>query len=90
MITPEAFIRHCERDGFTEVVHKTWPAGTVLEPHTHAWDARLLVTAGVLHLRRAGVEHAYAVGDTCEVARDEPHAERYGDTDVQLVICRRS
>lgn len=90
-MTIEEFITACSRDGFSEVVRKTWPAGTVVSDHSHAWDARLLVVAGAMELTIGGVPRSHRPGDTCEVARDQVHAERYGsDQDVQLVICRRS
>lgn len=75
--------------GFTEIVEREMAPGCVLDDHQHAWDARLLVTAGEVRLRRAGQTEHYRPGQWCEVPRDEIHAEVYGPQGCRLLIGRR-
>jgi quercetin dioxygenase-like cupin family protein len=75
--------------GFTEIVERTLEPGCVLDDHHHAWDARLMVTAGEVTLRRAGQAEHYAPGQWCEVPRDQVHAEVYGPQGCSLLIGRR-
>ena len=84
-----AFREQLARDGFTEVLVRDMPPGAVLPEHTHAWDSRLMVLAGEFRLERAGVSVRYVAGHSCEVPRDEPHAETYGTGGTRMLIGRR-
>ena len=77
------------QDGYTEVLLREWAANTVLPEHQHAFDARLLVLGGEFRLNKAGESLQLCAGQTCEVPRDQPHAEHYGATDVTLLVGRR-
>ncbi len=77
------------QDGFTEVLLREWPANTVLPDHQHVFDARLLVLGGEFRLDKAGESLQLRAGQTCEVPRDQPHAEHYGAENVTLLVGRR-
>jgi len=77
------------RDGYTEVLVRDVPAHAALPEHHHAWDARLLVLAGDIRLDHRGRAVTYTAGQTFEVPRDEPHAERHGAQGARLLIGRR-
>jgi quercetin dioxygenase-like cupin family protein len=65
--------------GCTEVTERHWRPHTVLDTHTHPFAVQAQLTQGELWLTRAKGEVQHLVpGDTFTLARDEPHAERYG------------
>ena len=75
----EEFRQDALAHGYDEVLVRDWPAETVLAEHAHPFSARALVVRGELWLRVGHeMEQHLRVGDTFEVERDTPHAERYG------------
>ena len=84
-----AFRAGLAADGFTEVLVRELAADMVLDDHEHAWDARLMVTAGEMQLTHRGATVRYTVGQWCEVPVHERHAEVYGPAGCTLLIGRR-
>jgi quercetin dioxygenase-like cupin family protein len=77
--TFEAFRQQALARGCDEVLERSWAPGTVLEEHTHPFDADALVVAGEMWLAvQGGPERHLRPGDTFAVRRGTPHAERYG------------
>jgi quercetin dioxygenase-like cupin family protein len=75
--------------GYTEVLERTWAAGTQLQTHAHPFDANALVTHGEMWLEENGVERRLVAGDTFDLARDTPHSERYGPQGATYWVARR-
>jgi quercetin dioxygenase-like cupin family protein len=76
-------------DGFTEVLERDAAPNSALELHEHPFDARLFILSGALRLRQGGVERVLRAGESCELARGEPHAEAYDGEGARLLIGRR-
>lgn len=75
--------------GFDEVLERQWKPGTVIDTHTHAFAVKALVVQGELWLTvGAGTRHLRA-GDPFDLARDVPHAERYGPEGATFWVARR-
>ena len=75
--------------GFDEVLERTWSPSTVLEEHTHPFDADAVVVQGEMWLRVGTDERRLLPGDTFVLARDTPHAERYGPDGATYWVARR-
>lgn len=78
------------QDGYTEVLVREVPADAALPEHEHAWDARLLVLEGDMHLSRGGQTEHYVQGQRFEVPCGQRHAEAHGPQGTRLLIGRRS
>lgn len=75
--------------GFDEVLVREWTPGTVMQTHTHPFAVQALVTRGELWLTVGDATRHLKAGDTFELARDEPHAERYGSEGATFWAARR-
>jgi hypothetical protein len=76
--------------GFEEVLERVWQPGTVLETHTHPFDADALIVQGEMWLGEAGAERHLRKGDTFQLAAGTPHTERYGDQGATYWVARRN
>jgi hypothetical protein len=75
--------------GFDEVLERVWAPNTVLEEHTHPFDADALVVQGEMWLGQSGQERRLRPGDTFTLARGTPHTERYGAEGATYWVGRR-
>lgn len=75
--------------GFDEVLERKWAPDTVLETHVHPFDANALVVAGEMWLTVGADTRHLLAGDTFELARNIPHAERYGREGATYWVARR-
>ena len=76
--TFEAFEAAAKAQGFDEVLARTWPPSTTLEPHTHPFSLRALVVEGELWLTVGEAVRHLRAGDEFALEADVPHSERYG------------
>ena len=80
--------------GYTEVLAREWPPLTVLDTHSHPFDAKALVISGELWLTVGiGVESQtqhITAGQRFELSRNIPHDERYGSEGATYWVARRS
>jgi hypothetical protein len=75
--------------GFDEVLERRWAPGLVLETHTHPFAVDALVVEGEMWLSDdAGTRHLEP-GDRFTLAREAPHAERYGPEGTVFWAARR-
>lgn len=86
----EQFREQALSRGFDEVIERTWAPGTVLEAHTHPFEADALVVQGEMWLGENGVERRLLPGDTFHLPAGAPHTERYGDTGAVYWVARRN
>lgn len=75
--------------GFDEVLERIWAPDTVLDTHTHPFAVSALVTAGELWLQCGEEIRHLRAGDRFELARAQPHAERYGAEGATFWVARR-
>lgn len=85
----EAFRKQALAAGFETVLQRDWPAGELVPTHTHPFAVQVLLTAGDMWLTVAGETRQLRKGDHFELAREVPHAERYGDQGASFWVARR-
>jgi quercetin dioxygenase-like cupin family protein len=75
--------------GFNEVLVREWQPLTVVDEHTHPFDARAMVVGGEMWLTVAGLTRHLLTGDTFALDAGVPHAERYGPDGATYWVARR-
>ncbi len=75
--------------GCDEVLVREWRPDTVLETHTHPFDAEAIVVQGELWLTEGDHTHYLMRGGTFRLAAGTPHAERYGPRGATYWVARR-
>ncbi len=76
--------------GYHEALERVWPADTVLDTHSHAFDAEAVVTQGEMWLTCGDQTQYLTPGDTFKLAHDVPHSERYGPQGATYWVARRN
>jgi len=88
--TFEDFAIAARATGFDEVLERRWAPDTVLDVHTHHFDAEAVVTQGEMWLTSDGVTQHLTNGHTFSIAREVPHSERYGPQGATYWVARRT
>jgi mannose-6-phosphate isomerase-like protein (cupin superfamily) len=88
-VNTEAFTTAAKAAGYTEFYERDLTDALGPEPHTHDFDARLLVTGGSIALTIDSQTTTYRAGDQCEVPRGTVHAEKVGPDGVKLMVAKR-
>jgi quercetin dioxygenase-like cupin family protein len=60
-----------------EVLFASYPAGTVIEPHSHETENCGVITEGELLLTVDGIEQRYEPGDWYHLAPQQIHSARF-------------
>lgn len=76
--------------GFETVLEHRWDPLTVLDEHSHPFDAKAIVVEGEMWLTEAGSTRHLRPGDGFEIAAGVPHAERYGPAGAVYWVARRN
>jgi hypothetical protein len=74
--------------GFDEVTERDWAPGQVLETHRHPFSVDALVVHGEMWLTQGDTTRHLRAGERFELARDVPHAERYGPEGAVVWVAR--
>jgi len=85
----QAFAAAARAEGYDEIVEREMPAGFRDAEHRHAFDARILVTAGEFTITMNGATRSYRPGESFEVPAGTPHAEAVGDEVLRYTVARR-
>jgi quercetin dioxygenase-like cupin family protein len=85
----QAFAAAARAEGYDEVVEREMPAGFRDAEDQHAFDARILVTAGEFTITMHGTTRSYRAGESFEVPAGTPHAEAVGDAALRYTVARR-
>lgn len=88
--TFENFTSTSIASGFDEVLERHWGPDTVLDVHTHDFDASALVIQGEMWLTCAGVTRYLTSGDSFTIGHQVPHSERYGAQGATYWVARRN
>jgi quercetin dioxygenase-like cupin family protein len=88
-MTREQFTAAARAEGYDEIVEREMPAGFRDPEHRHAFDARILVTAGEFSITMGGATQVYRAGETFSVPAGTPHAEAVGDEALRYTVARR-
>jgi hypothetical protein len=86
----DQFAAAAKTAGFDEVLERQWAADTVLDTHTHPFDVKAQVVAGEFWLTLDEQTRHLQVGDEFTLARDIPHAERYGPNGATYWVARKN
>jgi quercetin dioxygenase-like cupin family protein len=86
--TYEQFESDMRAEGFDEVLVREWQPGQVLDTHRHPFTVKALVTRGEVWLTEGEQVRHLKAGDGFELAREVPHAERYGDQGATFWVAR--
>ncbi len=77
------------KQGFDEVIERTWDAHVELGSHTHPFGVKAIVVQGEMWLTVDGLTRHLRHGDTFELASDVSHSERYGGEGATYWVARR-
>jgi quercetin dioxygenase-like cupin family protein len=76
-------------DGFDEVVERRWEPGSVVDTHSHPFEAHALVVQGEMWLTVAGRTRHLLPGGRFALAAGVAHEERYGPEGATYWVARR-
>jgi mannose-6-phosphate isomerase-like protein (cupin superfamily) len=85
----QTFTAAARAAGYDEIVEREMPAGFRDAEHTHAFDARILVTEGEFTITLGGATRTYGAGESFEVPAGTPHAEAVGAALLRYTVARR-
>lgn len=85
-----AFCATAQAAGFDEVFEREWAPDTVIDTHTHDFDADAVVVRGEMWLSCEGRTAHLRPGDRFTLARQVPHGERYGPRGAAYWVARRN
>ncbi|MBS3998626.1 MAG: AraC family ligand binding domain-containing protein [Hydrogenophaga sp.] len=77
-------------EGFDEVLEREWAPLAELDTHTHPFAVKARVSRGEMWLTVGERTQHLVAGDSFELARDVPHAERYGPDGAAYWVARRN
>lgn len=84
------FEAEARSEGFDDVLERVWPPDTALTEHTHPFAVKALMVKGEMWLTVGDDTQHLLPGHPFTVARDQPHAERYGPTGATYWVARRN
>jgi quercetin dioxygenase-like cupin family protein len=73
--TFEEFVAAARAQGYDAFLVREWAPGRATGERTHPFDATLHMARGGFRFECGGPSRDRGVGDRCDVARGEPHAE---------------
>jgi mannose-6-phosphate isomerase-like protein (cupin superfamily) len=76
--------------GFDEVLEREWAPDTVIDTHTHSFAVEAVVVRGEMWLTCDGRTLHLRPGERFTLAREVPHAERYGAEGAAYWVARRN
>ena len=88
-MTRDEFVAAARADGYDEIVDREMPAGFRDAEHRHAFDARILVSAGEFSITLGGATRTYRAGEIFSVPAGTPHAEAVGESMLRYTVARR-
>jgi len=75
--------------GFDEVLERRYAPLAVIGDHVHDFSVKAVVVEGEMWLTVGGETRHLQAGEGFELARDVPHAERYGSEGAAYWVARR-
>lgn len=89
-ITFDTFRSEALSEGFDEVLEREWAPLTEMATHTHPFSVKARVSRGEMWLTVGNTTQHLLAGDAFELAREVPHAERYGPQGAAYWVARRN
>jgi len=87
-LTLESFTAQAMDEGFDEIVVREWVPDLAIDTHSHAFAVSAHVVRGEFWLTVDGSTRHLAAGEAFRLARDVPHAERYGAQGATVWVAR--
>ena len=84
----EDFTAQAMDEGFDEIITREWAPDLQLYSHTHPFDLRVQVARGSVALTVGEASRSYQAGEGFRLARNTPHAERYGPEGATFWVAR--
>ena len=84
----ESFTAQALDEGFDEIVVREWAPNLEIDTHTHAFAVSAQVVRGEFWLTVEGQTRHLPEGASFRLARDVPHAERYGAQGATVWVAR--
>ena len=76
--------------GYDEVLERPWAPGTVVDTHSHPFEANAVVVQGEMWLAvDGGPEQRLIASDRFHLKPNVPHTERYGAEGATYWVARR-
>ncbi len=88
-MTYDEFESSARAAGYDEVLTREWAPEHVLATHSHPFAVRAQVARGEFWLTEGDLVRHLRAGESFELGRDRPHAERYGPEGTTLWVARR-
>jgi hypothetical protein len=85
----EDFAAQSRAAGFAEVLERRWDPGVEVAEHGHPFALAALVVEGEMWLTIGRATRHLRPGDRFTLAREAPHAERYGAAGAVYWVARR-
>lgn len=85
----DSFRREALARGFSEAVERRWEPDTVVDTHTHPFEASAPVVQGEMWLTVDGRTQHLLPGGRFALAAGVPHEERYGGEGATYWVARR-
>ena len=85
----EAFRTEAIACGCDEALLREWRRDTVIETHTHPFDAEAIIVRGEMWLSEGGRIRHLTRGGTFRLRAGTPHAERYGPEGATYWVGRK-
>ena len=89
-LTFDTFKASARSQGFDEIVERQWKPDTEVGTHTHSFSVKALVVQGEMWLSVGERTLHLLPGDTFQLDREVPHAERYGHQGATYWAARRN
>ena len=89
-LTFDTFKASARSQGFDEIVERQWKPDTEVGTHTHSFAVKALVVQGEMWLSVGERTLHLLPGDTFQLDREVPHAERYGPEGATYWAARRN
>jgi len=86
--TLESFTAQAMDEGFDEIVVREWAPDLEIDTHIHAFAVSAHVARGEFWLTVDGNTRHLPEGASFRLARDVPHAERYGQQGATVWVAR--
>lgn len=77
------------KQGFDEVIERSWDAHVELASHMHPFAVKAIVVRGEMWLTVDEQTRHLRPGDLFELASNVPHSERYGAEGATYWVARR-
>jgi len=87
--TFQQFETAARAQGFDEVTERRWEPEVTIDTHTHPFSVMAVVVQGEMWLTVGDSTRHLRPGDSFELERDVPHAERYGVDGATYWVARR-